>query len=168
MSINKYQPHVFVLPEDDANRQLVNGFLLGPDLFVRRIQLLRVAGGWTRVRDCFASDHVAAMRRNENRFMVLLVDFDGDIGRLKAVKAAIPEDLTERVFVLGALKQPEALRQAGLGSYEAIGMAMANDCRSGTQLVWAHEQLRHNEGELARLRQAVCGFLFNSQREPAP
>ena len=28
MSVNKYQPHVLVLPEDDANRQLANGFLL--------------------------------------------------------------------------------------------------------------------------------------------
>lgn len=29
MSVNKYKPHVLVLPEDDANRQLANGFLLG-------------------------------------------------------------------------------------------------------------------------------------------
>jgi hypothetical protein len=28
MSVNKYHPHVLVLPEDDANRQLANGFLL--------------------------------------------------------------------------------------------------------------------------------------------
>jgi hypothetical protein len=35
--MNRYQPHVFVLPEDDANRQLANGFLLDESLIVRRI-----------------------------------------------------------------------------------------------------------------------------------
>jgi hypothetical protein len=30
MSANKYKPHVVVLPEDDANRQLANGFLTHP------------------------------------------------------------------------------------------------------------------------------------------
>ena len=40
MSVNKYLPHVLVLPEDDANRQLANGFLLDPNLLDRRIQLL--------------------------------------------------------------------------------------------------------------------------------
>jgi hypothetical protein len=28
MSVNKYLPHVLVLPEDDANRQMANGFFL--------------------------------------------------------------------------------------------------------------------------------------------
>lgn len=30
--MNKYRPHVLVLPEDDANRQIANGFLLAPAL----------------------------------------------------------------------------------------------------------------------------------------
>jgi hypothetical protein len=28
MSVNKYQPHVLLLPEDDANTELANGFVL--------------------------------------------------------------------------------------------------------------------------------------------
>lgn len=28
MSVNKERPHVLILPEDDANRQLANGFQL--------------------------------------------------------------------------------------------------------------------------------------------
>ena len=43
MSVNKFRQHVFVLPEDDANRQLANGFLL--DLSVRQVQILPEAGG---------------------------------------------------------------------------------------------------------------------------
>ncbi len=26
MSVNKYKPHVLILPEDDADRQIANGF----------------------------------------------------------------------------------------------------------------------------------------------
>lgn len=159
MSVNKYLQHVFVLPEDDANRQVANGFLL--DLSARQVQVLPEAGGWAQVRDRFVSDHIDEMRRNGHRFIVMLIDFDDHINRLKSMKTVIPGDLIDRVFVLGTLSKPEALRQAGLGSYETIGKAMANDCRSGTQAIWAHDLLRHNEGELARLRTAVCGVLFS-------
>ena len=158
MSVNKYLLHVFVLPEDDANRQLANGFLL--DLSARQVQVLPEAGGWTQVRDRFALDHVEGVRKFGDRFIVLLIDFDDHINRLKTMKTVIPGDLTDRVFVLGTLSKPEALRQAGLGSYETIGKAMADDCRSGTKVIWAHDLLRHNEGELARLRTAICGTLF--------
>ncbi len=41
MSVNRALPHVLVLPEDDANRQIANGFLLALDSSVqRRIQVL--------------------------------------------------------------------------------------------------------------------------------
>jgi hypothetical protein len=82
MSVNKYLPHVLVLPEDDANRQLANGF------------------------------HVSGMRKYTDRFMVLLIDFDDHLNRLKTMKDSIPEDLLDRVFILGTLSKPEALRQA--------------------------------------------------------
>ena len=59
MSVNKYLPHVLVLPEDDANRQLANGFLLDRALMTRSIQVLAEAGGWTAVLDRFKSDHVS-------------------------------------------------------------------------------------------------------------
>jgi hypothetical protein len=158
--MNKYRQHIFVLPEDDANRQLANGFLL--DVSSRQVQVLVEVGGWAQVRDRFTLDHVDGLRKYDGRFMVLLIDFDNHINRLKTMKAAIPEDLIDRVFILGTLSEPEALRQAGLGSYETIGKVMADDCRSGTQAIWAHDLLRHNEGELARLRIAACGVLFGS------
>lgn len=62
MSVNKYLPHVFVLPEDDANSRLANGFQLGLDPSVlRSIQVLPEAGGWTEVLDRFESDHVTGL-----------------------------------------------------------------------------------------------------------
>jgi hypothetical protein len=38
MRINKYKPHILVLPEDDANRQIANGFILEPTLNQSAIQ----------------------------------------------------------------------------------------------------------------------------------
>src|SRR5437867_3937915 len=117
--MNKYRQHIFVLPEDDANRQLANGFLL--DVSSRQVQVLVEVGGWAQVRDRFTLDDVDGLRKYDGRFMVLLIDFDNHINRLKTMKAAIPEDLIDRVFILGTLSEPEALRQGGLGSYETIG-----------------------------------------------
>jgi len=162
MSVNKYQPHVLVLPEDDANRQLANGFRLDQYLLNWRIQVLEEAGGWIKVLERFKKDQVVGLNRYPERFLVLLMDFDGDLERLSQAKAEIPNDLTERVFILGALTKPEALKQAGLGSPEEIGLAMAKDCREGTDTIWGHELLRHNAAELERLLPRVRPILFPS------
>ena len=112
MGVNKHQPHVFVLPEDDANRQLANGFLLGLDSWVlRRIQVLNVAGGWTQVLDRFLAVHVKGMEQNPHQFIVLLIDFDGRAQRLNDATNKIPTDLRERVFILGAWSEPEKLKK---------------------------------------------------------
>jgi hypothetical protein len=160
MSANPYQTHVLVLPEDDANRQLANGFQLDQSFITRQIQVLQPAGGWAQVLDHFDSDHVVGMSRYPNRFMVLLIDFDRDMDRLGRAKARIPAALAERVFVLGVLSEPEALRKANLGSFEDIGMAMAADCREQSGGIWDHELLRHNSSELDHLRERVCPQLF--------
>jgi hypothetical protein len=163
MSVNKYQPHILVLPEDDANRQMANGFLLDLDQAVlTRIRVLEEAGGWTEVLGRLNSDHVAGMERYTERLMVLLIDFDGREARLQDANARIPSHLTERVFILGTLSEPEALKSASLGSYETIGRAMAKDCREGTDTTWGHDLLRHNASEIQRLRKRVCPILFRS------
>jgi hypothetical protein len=158
MSVNRYQPHVLVLPEEDANRQLANGFHMEIAL-IRQMQALPVAGGWVDVLARFQSDHIAEMDRCPNRFMILLIDFDGQEDRLDCAKAVIPDRLKDRVFILGVWSEPEALRQA-LGSYETIGSKMANDCREDTDMIWGHNLLGHNASELDRLREHVRPILF--------
>ena len=163
MSVNKDLEHILVLPEDDANRQLANGFWQQVDWNrQRRIQVLAEAGGWTEVLSLFESQHVAQMDRCPKRFMVLLIDFDSKEDRLHNAKAAIPEHLADRVFVLGAWSNPEALRRSNLGPYEKIGSDMAKDCRENTDTIWGHDLLRHNTGELDRLRKHVRPILFSS------
>jgi hypothetical protein len=140
---------------------LANGFLLDQYLSTRKIQVLEEVGGWIQVLERFLSDYVTGMELYRSRFMVLLIDFDGRKERLQEAKVRIPEHLTDRVFILGALSEPEALR-ANLGSYETIGLAMAQDCREETSTTWGHHLLRHNSSELDRLREHVGPLLFPS------
>lgn len=159
MSVNKYQPHVLVLPEDDANRQLANGFVLEVQHY-RRIQILSEAGGWLNVCETFLSEHVKGMRQYTERRLILLLDFDDQSDRPDKAKEKIPEDLKDRVFLLGVQSDPEALKQAGLGSFEDIGRRLGNECRARIKDVWAHDLLQQNASEISRLEQAVCHFLF--------
>jgi hypothetical protein len=162
MSVNKDLPHVKVLPEDDANRQLAKGFQFEVDSNrQRQMQVLSVAGGWNEVLNLFKDVHVKEMDRWPRRFMVFLIDFDNAEDRLRDAKARIPERLTDRVFILGVLSEPEDLK-VDLGSYEKIGLAMAKDCREETGTTWGHDLLRHNSSELDRLREHVRPILFPS------
>jgi hypothetical protein len=148
------------LPEDPANKDIANGFWKYPYLDGRRMQVLPPAGGWLEVLKAFGSDHVQPMRRYSKRFLVLMIDFDKRPERLDRFKKAIPNDLEDRVFILGALGTPEQLSSAGLGSKEAIGRKLAQDCHQGRVTTWSHELLKHNAGELERLRKSVQPILF--------
>lgn len=53
MRNNKHKPHILVLPEDDANRQIAIGFTQDPYLNGWAIQVLKPAGGWKKVLDKF-------------------------------------------------------------------------------------------------------------------
>jgi hypothetical protein len=167
MSANKHLPHVMVLPEDDAARQLAEGFKLElSQLVSRQLHVLPEVGGWPNVLRSFANDYAGDMDRYPERFMVLLIDFDtkGDArlneARLNEARRVIPDRLRERVFVLGPRDEPEDLTQAGLGTLETIGRKLAKDCRDSTDTTWGHPELRHNTEELERLRTRVCPFLF--------
>lgn len=159
MSVNRHLPHVFVLPEDDANRQLANGFLLDQSLS-DQIRVLEEAGGWNQVIERFCTIYAVEMDRWQRRFMVLLIDFDKRSDRLAVAQARIPERLTNRVFILGSWSEPEELKQALGCSYEDVGLGMAQDCREGTYTTWGHELLRHNAAEINRLYEHVRPVLF--------
>jgi len=161
MSVNHYQPHVFVLPEDDANRQIVNGFILDINLNDRTIQVLPPAGGWKKVVEKFTNDYASTMRKYPYRMIILLIDFDEDKDRLNYVKHQIPDDLKNRVFVIGVLSEPETLRRDINKNFEKIGEALAQDCSDNTNELWGHELLKHNNTELDRLISSVKPFLFN-------
>ena len=159
MSVNKYQPHILLLPEDDANTELANGFVLEIQ-FLRRIQILPEAGGWANARETFISEHVKGMRKYPMRYFVLLLDFDDQTDRAAKIKERIPEDLRDRVFLIGTRTEPEALMQAGLGSLESIGRDLAKECRDGDRIIWAHDLLKQNADEIERFNKIVGRLLF--------
>lgn len=161
MSVNRRLPHVLVLPEDDANRELAVGFTLG-EVAVGQMRVLPVAGGWLRVLECFHRDHLREMERYRERFMVLLIDFDRKPERREEAKAEIPAHLRDRVFIIGAIGQPEELKQGGRRTYEDIGKGLAEDCRDDTDTTWGNDLLRHNASEVERMRTHVRPILFPS------
>jgi hypothetical protein len=126
----------------------------------RQVQILPVAGGWHRVLTVFKDDHAAAMRANAHTHVVLLIDYDNSPTRLEDIREKIAADVQDRVFVVGSLDNPEALKTAFGESLEHIGRKMAQDCRDGTTHAFGHQHLRHNDVELIRLRASVCTWLF--------
>ncbi len=161
MRSNKFQPHVLILPEDDANRQIANGFIQNSKVNERAIQVLPIANGWEKVVDNFKKNHVSDMRKNPERRIVLLIDFDQKEDRLSYVNSQLPEDLKARVFVLGVFSEPEKLRSDTKKNFEKIGETLANDCTNNTNELWGHSLLNHNKTELERLISSVKPFLFN-------
>jgi hypothetical protein len=162
VGVNKDLDHVLVLPEDKANGDIATGFQLEvPFECYRQMQILKPAGGWLAVLSVFNSEHVNAMQAYPRRYMVLLIDSDGEKDRIDKVTAKIPTHLRDRVFILGSLVDPEALK-AEIGSYETIGRALAADCRQGTSDTWNHQLLIHNQSEVERLRAMARQILFSN------
>lgn len=161
MSVNVYRPHVIVLPEDDADRQIANGFLLDPAIKLRNIQVLAPAGGWGKVLDSFVEHHATELRKWPARHLVLLIDFDGRVEERTAhFVSQFPADVQDRVFLLGTQSEPEPLRRHCGDSLENIGKALAAECRRDETDLWAHELLAHNAAERTRLNASVKSILF--------
>lgn len=167
MSVNKHRPHVLVIPEDEANHDLANGFQL--EVGNRQLQVLPYVGGWLHVVEELLKNHVGDMTKIPHRVVVLLIDFDHDsqeggaAARLARVRERIPAGLQDRVFVLGSRRRPETLRaqlHPDPNTLEQIGRLLAEECRDGERTLWAHDELSNNESELAKLEQKVGPLLF--------
>jgi hypothetical protein len=159
--MNKEKPHLLVLPEDRANTQIVNGFLLDSAVDVRRLKVLKEAGGWGVVLKQFQNDYLRHLRMYPESHILLLIDFDNNPDRGTEARKSIPADLYERVFILGAKSTPEALKKALNIPFEEIGQGLAKDCQNENEGFWDHEHLKHNSDELARLRMRVSKFVFS-------
>ncbi|MGL5131910.1 MAG: hypothetical protein ACRC78_05235 [Planktothrix sp.] len=160
MRINRHLLHILILPEDDANRQIANGFILNPNVNETVIQVLPYDRGWENLLETFIKDHLPKIRQFKERRMVLLIDFDQRQDRLSYVRGYIPDDLIERVFILGVKSNPEKLRRVTNKSFEGIGEALAEDCAKKTNELWGHDLLEHNRSELDRMILSVKPFLF--------
>lgn len=159
--MNKYVDHIYVIPEDDANRQIADGFVLHHDVKTSRIQVMPLAGGWLHVLATFKVEYVQTLRNYPKTHVVMLIDFDDHVDeRRLEFEQAIPGELKTRVFVIGSKHDPETLKRQLRRSFEDIGLSLANDCVAGTTELWDHEQLSHNDAERQRMVEHVKPFLF--------
>jgi hypothetical protein len=159
--VNKYAPHVYVIPEDDRNRQIADGFVLHHQVNYARMQVVPPAGGWSKVLKTFRDEYIPKLRDYPEAFVVMLIDFDDQVEKRKAeFQQEIPVEFKARVFVVGSKHNPETLKKSLKISFERIGESLANDCGVGTAEHWSLHQLAHNDAERQRLAQTVKQFLF--------
>jgi len=159
--MNKYAPHVYVIPEDDADRQIADGFVLHHGVIDAQIKVMPPAGGWKKVLQTFEDEYVPRLRTNCNAHIVMLIDFDGQVDERRVrFDQAIPEDIEPRVFVVGPKDDPETLKKALKCSCEEVGKLLAEDCDVDATKHWDHDQLRHNDAERQRMVLTVKPFLF--------
>jgi hypothetical protein len=161
MSVNKYLPHVFVVPEDRANEEIAAGFVLHDQVKTRQIQILPCADGWPGALEQLRLEIIPYLHNHKHGYFVLAIDFDGDYhDRRQKFNAAVPPELRDRVFVIGARENPEQLKREVRLTYEEIGIALADDCFRETLETWAHDHLQHNEPDRERLAAAVRSIVF--------
>jgi hypothetical protein len=165
MSANKYLPHLLVIPEDDANREIITGFRNHSSVKSHQIQVESVARGWKKAVVRFVEEFAVPMTKKfDMRHVLILIDFDERENRFEFVQDMIPEDLRNRVFIMGCQDEPEGpqgVRTATGLTNEKLGEALAEACTNGTDGVWAHEILAHNLPELQRMRATICRHLMD-------
>jgi hypothetical protein len=162
--INKYNPHLVVLFEDKAYRDIYNGFRLNANINLGVLHGMRLSNGWHKVVDDFVDEYINYLRQWQNANLLMLIDFDDDAERAETIKNdKIPLDLQNRVFILGSLIEAENLRPDFGRNYEKLGKCLAKDCVDGTMDAWGHPLLQHNaDRNLQRLITSVKPFLFRT------
>lgn len=159
--MNKFLKHVYVIPEDDADRQIAVGFVDHPQVKHTRIQVMPPAGGWTKVKDTFREEYLPRLRDYPGAHVVMLIDFDGQVEERKLdFEQSIPAEFRSRVFVIGSKDTPERLKKEAKQSFEKIGESLADECDADAVELWDREQLVHNRVDRLRLVETVKPFLF--------
>jgi hypothetical protein len=117
-------------------------------------------GGWTKVCDEFKDVYVPRLNKNKNCYVLMLIDFDGRRDRRNWVDGLNPDDLRDRVFVIGVLSRPEKLKEDTRLTFEGIGRELEKDCPRQPAGIWNHELLKHNAVELDRMWKTLGAILF--------
>ena len=159
MSVNRNQEHLLILPEDKACGDIVAAFIANvEERFSRKAQLLSPAGGWRHAIEQVSSDD-NDLGSYPMRHLLLVIDFDDHAERRNEIEAAIPQQLSNRVYIVGSLKEAEDLKPV-FGRYELVGEALWKACMDQTNDPWEHELLAHNLPEVKRLMPIVQRLLF--------
>jgi hypothetical protein len=161
MSVNKYRPHVYLVPEDEANRQLALGFLNHEAVNEAIVYVRSPAGGWRKALEVYDSEYLPLLRRWPEAHVIILIDFDGDLNRRVEFEQRTADDVKSRVFVIGSRDEPETLKGELKTSLEQIGNQLAQDCLADDLGLWLHPHLVHNNTEVHRMVQAIKPIVFH-------
>jgi hypothetical protein len=160
MSFDKYRPHLWLIPEDRANSQLANGFVLHDSVDSRRMTIDREADGWPKALSFLAERGVRMAQQYPKLYILMLIDFDNIVDRRILFEEKIPDGLKPRVFVIGSRIEAEDLKREFGMSLEQIGMRIAQECSEDRPDLCKHPLLDHNREELERMKAVVRPFLF--------
>jgi hypothetical protein len=135
MASNKFRWHLRIFVEDDANRQIVNGFL---ESFFQRniprcIRVLQSSRGWDSTLKAAKQD---CAEGGSCRRVLAVIDFDGDANRIRTATVKGQANF----YVVGCREEPEKLRQLlqRPGHFSTLGNSLAREyCDNNTSL-WPH------------------------------
>ena len=157
MSVNREKWHLLIKPEDDANRQIANGFVESLELQAQsKIQLLPPAGGYLKALG-FIQD--AQLERFRHRRVLILIDFDKSVELRQRIVEKYAS-VSSRIFVVGAKPEAENLRREMKCHFDECGEQIASDCVSRKCAIWKLKPLDHNEDMLERLCPEVYANLL--------
>jgi hypothetical protein len=161
VSANKYTPHLIVIPEDQAVREIVNGFSTCLDANERQFSVYDLARGWERGKEILLDLSKGYMREYPHSYAILIVDFDRNAHRGSEIKNQVPEGVRDRVFVVGVLNEPEDLKESTGMKFEELGRQIAGGCKDSSIDFWkGQELLAHNVDEIRRLSGAIRDLFF--------
>jgi len=142
-------------------RQIANGFKNNPHVDASQIKVMPEAGGWSKVLDTFREEYIPKLKSNKLVHVIMLIDFDGKYAARRGdFESQTPNDIKDRVFVVGVKQNPQELKRELGKKLEQIGSLLADDCFAGTLTTWSHEHLKHNDPDRLRLIGVVKPILF--------
>jgi chromosomal replication initiation ATPase DnaA len=106
------------------------------------------------------NDYFPVLERNHLSQVLILIDCDHEPERIVNALDGVPQHLKDRVFMLGALGEPETLKAAMKTTFEGLGVQIANECFEEEPNVWKHPELAHNRDEVARLKKSLFEAVF--------
>ena len=160
MSVNKYKPHLYIIPEDSVDRQLANGFVLHYEVN-GEVQIINESGGWPKVIDAIMNVYVPILRRYRYAHVIGIIDCDNWENRIQKKLDQFPDDVRDRIFLLGFIKDPEKFKESvPISSYEKIGEKLAEECFEDSLELWNHEHLKHISSEIERAKSSLRPIIF--------
>ncbi|MBL8891673.1 MAG: hypothetical protein JNL67_16960 [Planctomycetaceae bacterium] len=89
-----------------------------------------------------------------------MMDCDDETNRLHESLDKFPDELRARLFLIGALAEPEILKREVQKPFEDLGRQLAEECCTDNYQIWSNPQFVHCADQIQRLRSKLRPWLF--------